>query len=654
MDNFDNADQQRRNMDFDARFNINQQLQQPQQQQQNKHPNLQPLWHQWKTTDDSHKLKTNQFLLENASRLDDAIIELSMYASILSEDNSDDANHNNNKRIQRLEALQHIQQTIIPLLYISADTLRNAGMTLAPMPGTKPLHKRQEANRRRELNLGVGADARRRRLEKRTTLQMIEAFVAKSEVDLSKIGTRAKGRDAVVDTGGVAHIAAAASSTTTESAVEKPTTTTIDPLPKKLTIRLPPPRNGQYYTKPEAVYAIRLFPKNTMERGNAVKAMMANGLVPASARTLQRFVLMAENGQTVPNTKWSKGRPRTSDEYDGEEPPFKPWDSSEGTEMISLEVCPDSDKTKNKEAVRNEKGEEIVEVNGIVTNTKTKYSVFRLRVSPGRLGISVDFKEGRSGAFVSAIDSNCAFKDKICVGDIIMESNDKKVTRVQDLSEDAGVTRILAIVRPAAKGPKTKKGGKSTGKLSACKKSASGKHDTPTERRGRKKQSEEDVANFEIPVPANGTTYTQPEAVTIIKQYKKSSAQRSLAMKAMIARSYVPHSIRSLHRLLKREEEGQPVLDVAWNELGQPSFLKDADIDAIVERIKEQNSKISGGDVEAMVIEAARAKRRRVSSAGEGDDAGEERRKISTASLKNYVAIFKSKLPDFYWEGEES
>ena len=96
------------------------------------------------------------------------------------------------------------------------------------------------------------------------------------------------------------------------------------------------------------------------------------------------------------------------------------------------------------------------------------------------------------------------------------------------------------------------------------------------------------------------------------------------------------------------------MLDVAWNELGQPSFLKDADIDAIVERIKEQNSKISGGDVEAMVIEAARAKRRRVSSAGEGDDAGEERRKISTASLKNYVAIFKSKLPDFYWEGEKS
>jgi hypothetical protein len=82
---------------------------------------------------------------------------------------------------------------------------------------------------------------------------------------------------------------------------------------------LPPPINGHQYTKPEAVHLARSYPRDSMQRGSAVSAMIHRGYVPGCKRTLQRLVKLAEDGLPVPDTRWTSsngGQPPILDNED--------------------------------------------------------------------------------------------------------------------------------------------------------------------------------------------------------------------------------------------------------------------------------------------------------------------------------------------------
>ncbi|KAK1734357.1 hypothetical protein QTG54_014864 [Skeletonema marinoi] len=93
---------------------------------------------------ETYKLKTNQYLLETSSRLDDAVSELYHYTSLLS---------NHNKQSSSVECITNMEQSIIPLLKICSNAMKDAGKYFAPFSGTVNIHNRNDAEKKRRLVL---------------------------------------------------------------------------------------------------------------------------------------------------------------------------------------------------------------------------------------------------------------------------------------------------------------------------------------------------------------------------------------------------------------------------------------------------------------------------------------------------------------------
>jgi hypothetical protein len=86
------------------------------------------------TDDDNKKMETNKLLHETAARLDNAIAELVTYTNVLSSEqrSTTTAQTNNGKG-----AIHNISESIIPLLYITSQSIREAGQLLFPIPDLK-------------------------------------------------------------------------------------------------------------------------------------------------------------------------------------------------------------------------------------------------------------------------------------------------------------------------------------------------------------------------------------------------------------------------------------------------------------------------------------------------------------------------------------
>eukprot|EP00970_Alexandrium_tamarense_P016556 scaffold6815_cov213-Alexandrium_tamarense.AAC.2 len=80
----------------------------------------------------------------------------------------------------------------------------------------------------------------------------------------------------------------------------------------------------------------------------------------------------------------------------------------------------------------------------------------------------------------------------------------------------------------------------------------------------------------ELPPPKNGTEYEKSEAVRIINTFKRNSQMRGRAIRTMMAKKYVPASRRTIYGLLKRDEEGLPIVDDSWRVNGTPKREKSA------------------------------------------------------------------------------
>jgi len=157
-------------------------------------------------------------------------------------------------------------------------------------------------------------------------------------------------------------------------------------------------------------------------------------------------------------------------------------------------------------------------------------------------------------------------------------------------------------------------------------------------------QVDSKVISFPLPPPRDGgTVYKKSECVEIAKQYKKGSSERRLALEAMIYRGYAKNSLKSLYRLLLNDEKGIPIVDDDWRGMGCPSVLSAKEIDEVIERIKREDIRLaSDKDVRQLVLDALKAK-------GVTD---ESKLKFSATTVKNYGAIFKSRLSTVYWKND--
>ena len=464
---------------------------------------------------DTDRLMATQSLLEASSRVDGAVSELIQYCDILSDPGGDDEG--------RKKVIENIRGSILPLLHVTSVTLRDTGAGLAPFGGLRALHDRNEATRKRAV-LDKTSD-------KSSALQMIDNYLQRSTVEIPSHITEPSPRP--------------------EAVVEKDTVP-VEAGEEAKTIRLVRPQNGTVYTRSEALRVVKMYRKGSNETGAAVRAMIAKGWAPTSAKTIYRMCQADEEGQPILDEGWrGNGRPSAA--------------KMEEAQHRFVSARPLAEPSP----------EDFVDV-----TIATK-------------------KKGR--------------KRKVAATDDLLQPNP---------SEGNSVGEVESVKQPASKPPAKKKAPKKT------------------------EEFDDNVRNFQLPAPEDGgKVYKKSEAVRIAKQYQKGSPERRWALKAMLYRGYVPNSMKTLYRLIERDEKGLEIVDNPWGRPGCPALLTNDDVDAIVDRIRAGNVRLSGNeDVERAIVEFVREKRTR-----QGQDPHEPV-VFTVSTLRNYATLFRSKLPSVYWK----
>lgn len=104
--------------------------------------------------------------------------------------------------------------------------------------------------------------------------------------------------------------------------------------------------------------------------------------------------------------------------------------------------------------------------------------------------------------------------------------------------------------------------------------------------------------------------------------------------------------MKTVYRLLQKDEKGLPVPDTPWCAPGCPALLSNEEVNVIIERLKQDNGMIYGkADVEHLLVSAAREK-----VIQRGGDPDQANIRFSATSVRNYITIFKSKLSSSYWD----
>ena len=62
------------------------------------------------------------------------------------------------------------------------------------------------------------------------------------------------------------------------------------------------------------------------------------------------------------------------------------------------------------------------------------YPKVTLPISPGRLGLTLQFYKTGVGAMITGVDSACTFKDQVNVGDRLITVDESVISKVEDLS----------------------------------------------------------------------------------------------------------------------------------------------------------------------------------------------------------------------------
>ena len=109
---------------------------------------------------------------------------------------------------------------------------------------------------------------------------------------------------------------------------------------------------------------------------------------------------------------------------------------------------------------------------------------------------------------------------------------------------------------------------------------------------------QEDVV---LPSPKHGQYYTKSEAVSVITQYPKGSAERALAIEGVQVKGYVPIGKSGIYKLLRKDERGILIDDTPWKVEGQ-----DLDVASTRDADTESTGEVEGRDLDvARTVDAA-------------------------------------------------
>ena len=101
-------------------------------------------------------------------------------------------------------------------------------------------------------------------------------------------------------------------------------------------------------------------------------------------------------------------------------------------------------------------------------------------------------------------------------------------------------------------------------------------------------QPEGSKIGVELPLPQYGRYYKKSEAVLVITQFPKGSAERTLAVKGVHAKGYVPISTRNIYKLLAKDEQGIPIEDTPGKHKHKQSHERNQNHCGIRPRYKKQ------------------------------------------------------------------
>ena len=247
---------------------------------------------------DTHKLQTNQKLLETAARIEDGISELVAYAELL---DADGHKLQHRKHNSRSIAANNIRSTIVPLLQITANTLRDAGKCFAPYRGTERLFERNDLEKRRTMMENANNEAKlmmnQSAIMKSPELIMLQDFIQRSNwvppspEEIAALSSSKKRK------------ASALSSSSSSST------------PSTFKMILLQPRNGSTYTKSEAIAIIKQYKKGEKGRRKIIEAMSTRGFIPVHRRSIDRMMKKLEEGKIVLDDEWQLGVGRPSITY---------------------------------------------------------------------------------------------------------------------------------------------------------------------------------------------------------------------------------------------------------------------------------------------------------------------------------------------------
>jgi hypothetical protein len=517
--------------------------------------------------DDSAKFDTNQLLLETASRVDNAICELMDYVSILSEQSNSDKS--NLKLIG-----DNIKQTIVPVLYIASRSLRVTGTAFAPVAATKAVFDRLDAQRRREVV------NKRLITEKSAGIQMMDDFVKRSAIEVPEQPHRAIKQQR-----------------------------TFYEVEAKETIAILRPANGIQYTKTEFIQAVTMYEKG--KRALAKRAIEAKGFAPAHFQTLDRLVREYEADGTLPDPEFNEfvGRPRKGENFAG---------------LPGAPISKLADIGATAAMLKPESGGNLIQVtlDKVVYGRKRKRKEESESLSNNLETIEIDPTQKKNRVEVAAASV-------AATTDLPPNQSSTDCTRISAMKEKSPA-KALVVSSPPVQNANTspKKIIEAALSVPGTKQLSNQPSSTSSTPKPDMKEYPAEVVNFPLPPPQNGNTYTKPEAVNVVKQYKKKTRERALAMRAMICRGYFPGSVRMINRLLERDAEGIPIFDTPFTK-GRPRLLTDDEVGTLIAQ-KQAEGSSTLPDVEAMKNLLMQKKKR----SGEGATSASGKK---VPSMKNAV-----------------
>lgn len=525
------------------------------------------------------KLEANQSLLSLSLRMSDACSELAKYTAVLSDDSP--ANKG-----RQAAAIANMQSAIVPFLHIASRNLRSVAMSFAPYGGCDNMARRNDTEVKRTKS-STG--------DRSVDVQMIDEFVRKSNVQLTHKLRRS------LDGGGTGRTSAA-------SHVVAPGET----------IEIIRPKDGSTYTRSEAITVATMYQKGSRERVNAMRAISSHGFCKSSAKTVYKLVhQVVDKKEEIKGDKFPrKGRPNLH---------FPPGMGPDQT---------------------------VVRVSAVGVSP---HSVCFAPISSHSLQI---IPEGERDLITVPV-----YKPG-CEDDGSSKKRPAEDLTVDDDNDDEDTLRPVK----ASKSKKSRKQKKSKetpdygetlsprGKPAASKPasaSAAGKPPPPSPPASRQTEAsskktveeirattEAEVINYPLPPPANGSQYTKREAVDLVLKTAKASVQRRWCMEAMIYKGYVPATVKTIYRVVHKEERGEPLLDTDWGGNGRPALLTNGEVDAIVSEMKGGGCEIfSRADIEKILIAAVREKHIRQGGSEDG-----ARTKFPSATIKNYCTIVQCKM----------